>query len=77
MGNPALGPCVLVYPLGEASHLLLVILGLPSSLSSLPFALTLLIFGLTTALGALLGACAYGLTSTGGGLRAGRGASAP
>lgn len=60
-----LGLSALVYPLGRASELLVGILGLSASLSFLPAVLALLIAGLTTALGALLGAYAYRLARTG------------
>ncbi len=50
----------LYYPLGKATALLVEILGLSSSLSLVPFILTLLISAVVTGLGALLGAYAYG-----------------
>lgn len=56
-----LGLSAFVYPLGEASTVFLGILGLPASVSFLPFVLAVLVSGLTTALGALLGAYAYRL----------------
>ncbi|MFQ5553241.1 MAG: hypothetical protein ACE5EW_05945 [Thermoplasmata archaeon] len=61
-----LGLSALFFPLVGASGVLVDILGLPSSMTFLPFVLTILISGLTTALGALVGAYAYGLASTGG-----------
>lgn len=60
-----LGIAALFFPLARASALLLGILGLPSSLTFLPFLLAVLVSGLTTGLGALLGAYAYGLASAG------------
>ncbi|MCJ2520874.1 MAG: hypothetical protein LN412_08045 [Candidatus Thermoplasmatota archaeon] len=49
------------YPLEDVATLLLDIIGLPSSLTFLPYAGTVIIAAITTALGALLGAYVYTL----------------
>ncbi|MEE9236274.1 MAG: hypothetical protein V3U52_00580 [Thermoplasmata archaeon] len=49
------------YPLEDVATLLLEIIGLPSSLTFLPYAGAVIIAAITTALGALLGAYVYTL----------------
>lgn len=60
-----LGLSTLFYPLTQAASLLVQILGLSPSFGPLAFVLSVLVSGITTALGALLGAYGYALVSAG------------